>query len=458
MADLTDRSLQRKWAGKDEWLSDRGSRGAGRLVAKLSASGVTFYFQYYLDGRRRFLPIGAYDRKGERGKTLLQARDQAQEWSVLMRSGVADLHGLFEDQERERQRVRTEAAAEAARVAREAASSSLRQLLNGYADHLERSGKQSTSDVRRIFQLHVFSVDADLAERKAASIAVDDFVVLLSRLTEVGKGRTAGKLRSYLRAAYSLAMRAKTDPDAPLVMRSFGIVSNPIASIGALSKYNRIRTRTLSAEELSRFLERLQALPESPKRDLVMLCLQLGGQRPSQLLRARLVDLDLNARTLTLYDTKGARSQPRTHILPVPDMAASTLMRLSERASELPASGDGKSKLLFTSDGIRGLRVETASSLVNEIASEMLKSSELREGFQMRDLRRTCETMLAALSVSSDIRAQVQSHGLGGVQARHYDRHNYMAEKRATLEMWNQNLEALVSGRAEAIIQIRNYK
>jgi integrase len=139
-------------------------------------------------------------------------------------------------------------------------------------------------------------------------------------------------------------------------------------------------------------------------------------------------------------------------------MAASTLMRLSERASELPASGDGKSKLLFTSDGIRGLRVETASSLVNEIASEMLKSSELREGFQMRDLRRTCETMLAALSVSSDIRAQVQSHGLGGVQARHYDRHNYMAEKRATLEMWNQNLEALVSGRAEAIIQIRNYK
>ena len=165
MAELTDRTLQRKWSGKDEWLSDRGSRGAGRLVAKLAASGVSFYFQYYLDSRRRFLPIGAYDRKGERGKTLLQARDQAQEWSVLMRSGVADLHGLFEDQERDRQRVRTEQAAEAARLVREAKSSSLRQLLNAYADHLERSGKQAAADVRRIFQLHVYSVDPEVTER-----------------------------------------------------------------------------------------------------------------------------------------------------------------------------------------------------------------------------------------------------------------------------------------------------
>lgn len=458
MAELTDRTLQRKWSGKDEWLSDRGSRGAGRLVAKVSASGVTFYFQYYLDGRRRFLPIGSYDRKGERGKTLLQARDQAQEWSLLMRSGVADLHGLFEDQERDRQRLRAEAAAEATRLAQEAKSYSLRQLLDTYANHLERSGKQAAADVRRIFQLHVYSIAPELVERKAASIPVDDFVALLARLTEAGKGRTAGKLRSYLRAAYSLAMRAKTDPDAPLVMRTFGISTNPIASIGALSRYNRIRTRSLNAEELSQFLRRLQALPETPKRDLVLLCLLLGGQRPSQLLRVRLVDLDLTAGTITLYDPKGARTQPRTHVLPVPDAAIPILIRLSARVVTFPANFQGKSPLLFSSDGVKGLRVETVSALVNKLASEMLTRKQLREGFEMRDLRRTCETMLAALGVSSDIRAQVQSHGLGGVQARHYDRHNYMVEKRETLKTWNQHLELLENGRAGEIIRIRQYR
>jgi len=75
MAVLTDRALRRKWTGKDEWLSDGGSRGAGRLVVKLMKSDLTFYYQYFLGDRKRFLPIGPYDLKAECGKTHLQARD-----------------------------------------------------------------------------------------------------------------------------------------------------------------------------------------------------------------------------------------------------------------------------------------------------------------------------------------------------------------------------------------------
>ena len=99
--------------------------------------------------------------------------------------------------------------------------------------------------------------------------------------------------------------------------------------------------------------------------------------------------------------------------------------------TSMPQSG-----LLFTSGGKRELRIETVSAFVKEIADDMLRENELREGFELRDLRRTCETMMAALRISSDIRAQIQSHGLGGVQARHYDRHNYMEEKRDALEKW----------------------
>ena len=54
----------------------------------------------------------------------------------------------------------------------------------------------------------------------------------------------------------------------------------------------------------------------------------------------------------------------------------------------------------------------------------------------MRDLRRTVETHMAALGISSDVLAQIQSHGLGGVQARHYGCHDYMPEKRAALQVW----------------------
>ena len=64
---------------------------------------------------------------------------------------------------------------------------------------------------------------------------------------ERAKGRTAGKLRSFLRSAYELAIRSKTDPALPQAMRTFGIVVNPLASTAALSQFNRTRNRHLNA-------------------------------------------------------------------------------------------------------------------------------------------------------------------------------------------------------------------
>jgi len=293
-------------------------------------------------------------------------------------------------------------------------------------------------DVRLIFKLHVFQAEPQLAARKAATIEADAFVALLARLTAAGKGRTAAKLRSYLRAAYSLALKSKTDPDAPLESRSFRITANPIASIATLSRYNRARNRALSAEELRSFLERLAEVPVSPKTDAVRLCLLLGGQRPAQLLRARLVDLDLGAGTLTLQDGKGARLQPRQHVLPLTDEAKTILAQCAARSLALGSADGAHAGWLFSTDGKRPLRLETVSYTVTEIVDAMMKARELRERFELRDLRRTCETMLAALGVSSDVRAQLQSHGLGGVQSRHYDRHSYMDEKRAALQRWGQ--------------------
>ena len=44
-------------------------------------------------------------------------------------------------------------------------------------------------------------------------------------------------------------------------------------------------------------------------------------------------------------------------------------------------------------------------------------------------IRSGVETLLAANGVSQEVRGHLQSHGLTGVQARHYDGHDYMPEK-----------------------------
>lgn len=453
--DLTANDLAATWNGKDRWLSDGGSRGSGRLVAKIGQCGPVFYFVYQgAAGGRRFWPIGTYDPKGKRGrKTLQAARDEAARLSALHREIGRDLHDYFEE-ERGAQEAARKAEAEGRRRAEaEAKRSSLRELLTAYVAHLERHGKQSAGDVRRIFAAHVYQAEPELAERRAAEIPVDDFVALIGKLTEAGKGRTAAKLRSYLRAAYSLAIKSKTDPAAPQALRTFGVQANPIASVGALSQFNKARDRHLSADELAAFLRRLDAVPAGVKKDALALCLLLGGQRPAQLLRLRPVDVDLAAGTITLHDPKGSRKQPRPHVLPLVGEAAAIMQRLTDGLAD-------DAPLVFSSDGKRGLRPETVSEIVTEIATAMLEADprEARERFELRDLRRTCETMLAALKVPSDVRAQLQSHGLGGVQARHYDRHSYADEKRAALVKWQRHLDRLATGEAAKVVQMRGRK
>jgi len=168
--------------------------------------------------------------------------------------------------------------------------------------------------------------------------------------------------------------------------------------------------------------------------------LVLGGQRPAQQVRATVADVDLHASTLRLHDPKGRRTQPRVHTLPLSDAAVPILKRCLARAERQ------QSAWLFSTHGTAPLRPETLSAATREIAASLLAKPKaqrvVREVFQLRDIRRTCETALARMGISKDIRAQIQSHGLGGIQARHYDRHDYMPEKTAALAAWAKYLEA----------------
>jgi hypothetical protein len=73
--------------------------------------------------------------------------------------------------------------------------------------------------------------------------------------------------------------------------------------------------------------------------------------------------------------------------------------------------------------------------------------------FAAKRIRSGVETVLASLKVSKDDRGRLQSHGITGVQARHYDGHEYTDEKRDALVKLFRFLEAVDSGH---VIPIRN--
>lgn len=155
----------------------------------------------------------------------------------------------------------------------------------------------------------------------------------------------------------------------------------------------------------------------------------------TQQLRAKVSDFDPDTATLRLWDGKGKRTQPREHLLPLAPRAAALVAGLVDRANGM------ETPYLFSTHGRAPLRFETAGVRAGSISASMGG-----EPFTLRDIRRTCETMLAGMGISKDTRAQLLSHGISGVQAAHYDRHSYTDEKRAALVAWEAKLEAIARG------------
>jgi len=418
--------------GKDVWLTDPGARGQGRFTIRCTASGsrVCMFRHTRTDGTREIVKVADYDPRGVRGMTLQEAREKAGEFARLCIGGT-DLRERF-TAEAAAQAV----AAEALLVAqRKAAGGTFAALFGVYVGTLR--GRVSHDDARSIFRLHVSVPFPEIAAKPAAKVRAEELRDVLARLIEAGKGRTAAKLRAYVRAAFSMAMRASLDPTLPQALTAFDVEVNPADRLPSLAQFSKALDRALTLPELKSFWKRLLGWPDCAARDALVTCLLLGGQRPVQLLRTRAKDVDSSGRTIALLDIKGRNRQanPRRHVLPIHN----ELVPIIQKRLGLVQGHDSP---LFSSGGRLPLRKETVATLVKEIGAHMASSGELEQGpFSLRDLRRTAETHMAALGISKDIRAQIQSHGLGGIQARHYDRHEYMHEKREALDLWVRQLE-----------------
>lgn len=456
---LTHELLASPRLALNRWITESMGRGSGALVARRTAGGVRLYYRYTgPDRRQRVIPIGPFSTHGD-GKsayTLAQARRRALE--LAGEKHDADESG---DDLVERRRAERDAAAEAKlaqaaareQAAAEARAGSLEAIIAFYVEDLKRRGRRAAADVRRLMRIHVSEAHPRLARAPAKALTDEQAVDIIATIENAGKLRTAAKVRSYLRAAYAYACKARLNPGAPLQLRRLRIMSNPILGMATVNGANLARDRHLSASELAFFLEAIDELPEHAAEDALRLALLLAGQRPVQLLRVQSRDVDLTTGEIVLYDPKGKRETPRRHAVP---LTARTRAIVERRIAAA-----GTRRWLFASVADTHVSIERLGEIVRGISARALADpiileaakTEPREAggrFQLRDLRRTAETHLIRLGVSSDHRAVLLSHGLTGVQRFHYDRHDYRPEMREALSKWEAYLDALAARRKAA--------
>lgn len=391
----------------------------GALQARRQTTGaVAFYWRYSIGAASERVPIGLYDSSAAPKSLTPTAKGFSISAAVRAAEVMALEHHQHRDEGGRPALLEAQRAAKAAQMeARQHAEHfTLSRLLDDYCNYLQALNRRSHSDARSIFNLHVKQAWPKLAALPAKDLTTDQFADMMRKLIESGKGRTANKLRAYARSAYQTAKAAKSKPSIPVAFKSFGVVTNPVADTAPDEAANKPDKRPLTTLELRTYWAAIKDLAGF-RGALLRLHLLTGGQRIEQLVNLRTANIMDDG--ILIHDGKGRPGRPpRPHLIPLIN-AARTALTECMPAGVFALSTDG---------GETHVAATTLSEWAMEAVGDQIAD------FQAKRIRSGVETILAGAKVSQDIRGRLQSHGISGVQARHYDGHDYLEEKIESLE------------------------
>ena len=404
----------------------------GSLEArKLSDGSIMFYWRYTFDQKTQRTPIGLYNPNNPprsltpiQGKySILAAERAAEDMALMHHKNIHEGGGGFAEIER-----RKKAEIQIKKKQREQQQTyTVEHLLTLYCELLQQRGKVSYKDAQYLFKNHFITPFPKLAQLPANELTFDHAIHILRCVYETGKDRTANKLRSYLHAAFKTALRARMDMTIPQVFRNFHISTNPFAETVPNAMANRTDKNPLSVTEMKQYWQILNQTDTYAAR-LLQFHLLTGGLRIQQLVR--LTHTDVKDDHFILHDLKGRRFAARPYHTPLTARTQSILNSLRAMGEPFVFSTDG---------GHTHVRNETLSRWAKELVGEQI------DGFQLKRVRSGVETLLSSLDVRKDIRGQIQSHGINGVQDRSYDGFDYLPIKRQVLTLLEQTLTDAIS-------------
>ncbi|HHY0590218.1 MULTISPECIES: tyrosine-type recombinase/integrase [Vibrio harveyi group] len=397
-----------------EWDTN-SQRGRGKLGVQVTPKGSkTFVFRYFVEGKTKFIRLGRFPEL-----SLNDARGKQKEMGELLLQGI-DPKEQLESQHKAQQLAKRE----------EARKGSIKQLFEAYVSQMEKDGKRTHKAVLASLEKEVYPVIPPAT--KAKEVTTHDLMLVLAAMIKRGAKTQSNRVRSYLMAAFNHGLRHDNDPANFIDEAKFGLLINPVAAIPKQKDAERVGEHYLKMGEVISLIDDLNTEYERFKmgdaiRNLILLCLYTGGQRPYELAASRWEAIDWQQKTLLIIPDISKNKRP--HLIPLTDSALVVLER--QRLNN-------DSEFIFPhrfniTDHIR------LDSLSQGIARYREASPHIKP-FTPRDLRRTCKTLMGEIGISKSLRDRLQNHALNDVSSKHYDRYEYLPEKRIALESWEHKL------------------
>lgn len=416
MALLTQKEisgLRPKNSAYYRWDDDR-TKGAGRLGIKVFTSGnKTFVFRYYVAGKRVFITLGRFPEL-----SLVDARAKAKEFGLMVSEG--------RDPKEEQ---RLEKLAHEREKTEEALKGSIQELFQSYTAQMKKDGKRTYAEV--LYSLEKETYPIIPPETKAKDVTTVQLINVLAQMIQRGAATHSNRVRSFLMAAFNHGLSHDNDPANFIGRTKFGLTFNPMSAIPKQRDAEHVGQHYLTLSEVSMLFDDLKHEfkrfnMSNSMRNLLFLCFYTGGQRPYELISSRWESINWQEKTLLI--TPDLSKNKRAHIIPLTNTALEIFIRQKAESRN--------SDFIFPHRfGDDHLRTDSLSQTI----SRYRKTAEIRP-FTPRDIRRTCKTLMGELGVSKEIRDRIQNHALNDVSSKHYDRYDYLPEKRRALEAWENRL------------------
>jgi integrase len=212
-------------------------------------------------------------------------------------------------------------------------------------------------------------------------------------------------------------------------------------------KSEKPRDRALSVEEVKLLWDALDNFNFHQRTvSAVRLLLALGGQRVEEVLDIHVSDVDFASRLVTLCNTKNGS----THVVPFGDVAEKLLQ---ERLLDTNSVGALFGKVWGK---VPGWEVETIDYDTLSHAIKKLCPRIHMNPFVPKDIRRTVKTLMGFAGIRKEDRDRFQNHAMTDVSSRHYDRYDYLAEKRQVMVVWDAYLKTILAGSPQTnVVQLR---
>ena len=303
---------------------------------------------------------------------------------------------------------------------------------------MKKDGKRTHAAVLLALEKETYPVIKPTT--KAKDVTAHDIKIILAHMIRRGADTQSNRVRSYLMAAFNHGLKHDNDPANFIDDAKFGLVLNPVAAIPKQKAAERVGERFLTWAEARQLLDDMEQ-PTSlglTLRSLIRLCFFTGGQRPYELAASRWASIDWQAKTLTI--TAELSKNGRPHLIPLTDSALRVLREQQEATADSP--------FIFAHATKQNEPMPMAS--LSQAVDRYRKRTEMAH-FIPRDFRRTCKTLMGELGIAKDLRDRLQNHALNDVSSKHYDRYEYLPEKRRALELWERRLLDLA---ADTVISV----